>query len=443
MEAIIYCRVSSKKQMSEGSGLESQEHRCRQYAASKGYAVTEIFREEGITGGTISRPAMQRLLAYVKSKRDPVAVVIDDIKRFTRDVDIHRSLKRAIASRGGQLESPSFRFEDTPEGLFVETVLAGTAELERNQNRQQVMNRMRARIEMGYWPFRTPPGYRLKRVNGTRVIVPDEPKASMIRDALEEFASGRLDSKTTVVGFLRKRGYFPAKEQPRLSVELTLVTTMLRQTLYAGYVEYKPWGVAIRKGAHEGLVSLQTFLRVQERLDGRAVSHVRDDPDQPTYPLKKLAVCGKCGKPLTGSACRGRSKRYPYYHCFNRYCPEYGKGTAKEEMERRFADQVLKNAKPKPGSLAALKRAALDAWNDGMTDVKEAQAAVAAEAAKVKAEIDGLASTLSMMSNGTAIKAVETRIEGLEVRRLTLPVFGEKAKRVRKMFPPRLPILSG
>ncbi len=37
--AVIYCRVSSTKQKVEGSGLESQEHRCRQYALAQGYEV--------------------------------------------------------------------------------------------------------------------------------------------------------------------------------------------------------------------------------------------------------------------------------------------------------------------------------------------------------------------------------------------------------------------
>ncbi|MBD3754153.1 MAG: recombinase family protein, partial [Gammaproteobacteria bacterium] len=41
--AVIYCRVSSTKQKTEGSGLEGQEHRCRQYAAAQGYEVEAVF----------------------------------------------------------------------------------------------------------------------------------------------------------------------------------------------------------------------------------------------------------------------------------------------------------------------------------------------------------------------------------------------------------------
>lgn len=38
-KGIIYCRVSRTKRKIEGSGPESQEHRCRQYAELKGYEV--------------------------------------------------------------------------------------------------------------------------------------------------------------------------------------------------------------------------------------------------------------------------------------------------------------------------------------------------------------------------------------------------------------------
>lgn len=64
--AIIYCRISSLKQASAGDGLNSQEHRCRQYAAQKGYEVEAVF-PDSITGGGdyLKRPGMVALLSYL------------------------------------------------------------------------------------------------------------------------------------------------------------------------------------------------------------------------------------------------------------------------------------------------------------------------------------------------------------------------------------------
>jgi len=57
MNAVIYCRVSSDRQASEGHGLDGQERRCREYAKVNGYTIAEVFRDKGASGGTISRPA--------------------------------------------------------------------------------------------------------------------------------------------------------------------------------------------------------------------------------------------------------------------------------------------------------------------------------------------------------------------------------------------------
>ncbi|MEP0046243.1 MAG: recombinase family protein, partial [Roseobacter sp.] len=49
--AVIYCRVSSVKQRTSGAGLDSQEHRCRQYAEAKGYEVEMVFPDDASGGG--------------------------------------------------------------------------------------------------------------------------------------------------------------------------------------------------------------------------------------------------------------------------------------------------------------------------------------------------------------------------------------------------------
>ena len=82
IEAIIYCRVSSKKQATEGAGLESQEHRCRDYAEAQGYVVEAVFPDDASGGGDfMNRPGMVALLAYLEARSDTNFVIIfDDLK---------------------------------------------------------------------------------------------------------------------------------------------------------------------------------------------------------------------------------------------------------------------------------------------------------------------------------------------------------------------------
>ncbi len=160
-KSIIYCRVSSDRQVKEGHGLDGQEQRCRNFAHERGYEVVAVFRDEGVSGGIIDREGMQEMLDFLGSEARTAecVVLIDDIKRLARDLIGHFTLRNAIQSRGGKLESPSHKFGNEPEEVFVESIMAVTAELERNQNKKQVRNRMQARLEAGYWPFYPPPGY--------------------------------------------------------------------------------------------------------------------------------------------------------------------------------------------------------------------------------------------------------------------------------------------
>lgn len=42
--------------------LASQESQRREFAAYKGYSVTEVFQDRGISGGLVDRPAMKDML---------------------------------------------------------------------------------------------------------------------------------------------------------------------------------------------------------------------------------------------------------------------------------------------------------------------------------------------------------------------------------------------
>ena len=82
--AVIYCRVSSKKQATEGHGLDSQESRCREYAESKSYHVDVAFPDDVSGGGDfMKRPGMVALLSYLDAQpHENYVVIFDDLKRF-------------------------------------------------------------------------------------------------------------------------------------------------------------------------------------------------------------------------------------------------------------------------------------------------------------------------------------------------------------------------
>lgn len=235
--AIIYCRVSDKKQKTDGHGLESQEHRCRQYAEEKGYAVEAVFPDD-ITGGGnfMERPGMRAMLAYLDAQAGkPYVVIFDDRKRFARDTEFHIKLRREFAERGARVECLNFKFEDSPEGHFIETIIAAQGQLEREQNSRQVVQKMKARIEKGYYVFHPPLGYRYaKDKTHGKLLMRDGPVASIIQEGLEGYASGRFRSQVEVKRFFEARPEFP-KSGKSGYVHPSKVKEMLQKPVYAGH----------------------------------------------------------------------------------------------------------------------------------------------------------------------------------------------------------------
>ena len=124
-------RVSDPRQKTHGHGLESQEHRCRAYAEQNGHTVAAVFRDDIAGGGDFEkRPGLGALFSFLDTQKGIRYIVIfDDLKRFARETEFHLKLRRTLSERGVDVGSPNFRFGNTAEDRFVETVMAAQGEL--------------------------------------------------------------------------------------------------------------------------------------------------------------------------------------------------------------------------------------------------------------------------------------------------------------------------
>jgi site-specific DNA recombinase len=337
--ALIYCRVSSEKQKYEGHGLDGQEQRCIDFAVSKDFSVSpDLVFKDAFTGGGdfMLRPAMRELIAYIDANPHKKFVVIfDDLKRFARDTVNHLKLRRALNNRDVAVMCPNFTFEDTPEGEFIETILAAQGQLERQQNGRQVIQKQTARARLGFWPFRAPKGYKMvKDPADGKVLVADEEYAPHLRHVLEGFASGLFPRAIDCCRYLVEQGYW-SKQSPEKYID-KLKTDILMNSVYAGFVEHEGWGVARTKGRHQGLISEDTFERIQKRLRSESLGkRVRTDVSE-TFHLRGLVICSHCNRTMTGAISRGRSSSYPYYFCQNKDCAEHRENIRAEKLHADF-----------------------------------------------------------------------------------------------------------
>lgn len=419
-QAVIYCRVSSAKQVEEGHGLDSQDTRCREYARARGYEVIRSFHEKAVSGGVMERPAFGTMIAFLKARKvEGMIVIIDDISRFARDIESHWTLRRTLKSLGGKLESPSITFGEDSDSILIENLLASVSQHQRRKNREQTKDRMRARVMNGYWCFPPPPGYRYARVAGHgKLLVRDEPLATIIAEAIEGFATGRFGSQGEVRAYLETEPAF-AGRFPGGQVRYEEVIRILTRPHYAGYLEVPAWGVSLRKAHHEGLVTLETFTRVQERIREGARLAARADIDR-DFPLRGFALCGDCNRPLTSCWSTSKTgKKHPYYMCFSKGCESYRKSVRKAQIEGDFS-ALIREVTPSAARLRTARTMFADIWDARLARATSRAALVAKKSAELQKQIDALLARLIESDNRTVISAYERRIGELEREKLLL-----------------------
>ena len=371
-----------------------------------------------MAGGKLHRPSFNRLLAYVEAQENAVAVIIDDISRFSRDIESHWALRRALKAVGGKLESPSVQFGEDAHSILIENLLASVSQHQRQHNGEQTRNRMQARAKNGFWCFPPPPGYQYeKRPGQGKVLVRKDPMATIIQTALENFACGRFETQAEVKRFLESQPEFP--RNARGEVRYEEVVRLLTRPIYAGYIDIPNWGLRMIKGQHEGLVSLQTYQRVQDRIkdSARVVARKNIDSD---FPLRGFVTCGDCDKPLTSCWSKSKTgKKHPYYMCFNKGCDSYRKSIRRDDLESEFED-LLQNISPAP-KLAALGRAIFKkAWDMQLGSMKQARAALSRELSALESQIDAKLDQIVECTSTTVQRAFERKVEALERDKLLI-----------------------
>ena len=413
VKALIYCRVSSEKQVREGNGLESQEHRCRDYAISLGLEVENVFQDQGISGGLFDRPALKALVKYLDTNwHIKYVVIFDDLKRFARDVEVHLRLRSELKAREAKLCCLNYNFDDSAEGEFVETIFAAQNELERKQNRRQVCQKMKSRMERGYWCFQPPVGYKFtKDKEHGKIIVPLPEITSIITEGLKAFASERLFNQADTLKF------FCEKELPKLTgatkFDLNNVKTILTQPLYAGVIEYPLWNISRRKGHHQALIDINTFDKIQQRL--KRPERKPRETDNLEFPLRRLINCSVCGKKMTGSVNRGKYKYYPHYTCNNNECSASPKNITASKLEDDYVE-LLKNISVDKKILELGEAVAVKLWERKSKDMSISQESKAAEKVELKSALNNYIDLVATARSEGVRSRYEEKIEELDKR---------------------------
>ncbi len=316
--AVIYLRVSTEEQVDNYS-LDTQAGICRKEAERRKLDVLEVFREEGRSAKTIrERPTLIELLEYCrKHRKDVAAVIVYRLDRISRQTADYLAIRKKLAEADITLISASEPTGDTPTERFIETMLAGFAQMDNDVRGERSRNGMKARFMSGLPNGSAPLGY-LKE-NGYATKDPETFSSLQAAWKLMETGTKSLREMAKILneqGIKDKRkGY---KDSP---IRAQTLSGVFRNKFYAGKVVSKKYGLEVQ-GQHTPMVTEETFYRVQAILDGRnrnaAPALARRSLESSDFPLRRIIICNNCNHSFSGAWSKGKRLKYAYYFCIKR-----------------------------------------------------------------------------------------------------------------------------
>ncbi len=358
MNAVIYCRVSTKEQV-KGYSLKDQEQQCRDFAKRNGLCVIECFIEQGESAKTADRLELQKLLKYVTANKKEVdVVVVYKIDRLSRNMYDTSQLMLLLQQLGVSLKSATEQVDDTPVGQLTVNVLGSVAQFENDVRSERTISGMIQALKDGRWVSTAPMGYKFSKDSEEKSRLVPSKDAHYISEAFALYKTG-LYKQTDVLQKLQEKGFDRIEKQN--------LNYILRNPLYAGILKHSFLEEPL-EGTHEPLVSKQDFHTVQAILDGKRPNITPRQRYHPDFPLRGFVECPYCHKPLTGSWSTGRNQRYAYYHCRTKDCQF--KGIRKEKFEQQFV-ALLEKIQPESSIIELFARIIEDVYKEKMANQKQ------------------------------------------------------------------------
>ncbi|RXW53452.1 recombinase family protein, partial [Enterococcus faecium] len=232
----LYIRVSTQEQALEGHSIQAQEQNGRQFAERMGYEVVEVYADEGISGkSTKNRFAYQRMMNDARNHRFDL-LVIWKLTRLGRNMlDVLQTVEELLRYDVG-LHSISEQFDvTTSTGKLMLQLLGSFGEFERNQIAENVQMSMQSLVKD---KKRYAGGRRLGYVsgidaNGQKQLVIEPEEAKIVRLIYAKYLGGA--GYRAIANFLNRQGYQTVKKN---TFSTTAVKDILRNKIYAGYLEY-------------------------------------------------------------------------------------------------------------------------------------------------------------------------------------------------------------
>lgn len=293
--AVILARVSSKEQ-EEGYSIDAQKHRLETYCNRRGLSVIKTFEiTESSTNG--DRRKFMALIKFVKSQREPIAIVADKVDRVQRSFKEYPLLDALIQQGKIELHFNTENYVIHKDSVSQERLMWSMgvimAQSYIDSMRDNVKRSFDQKIRMGEWIAKAPLGYlNVKDDKGRSDIVLDPDNAPLVRRLFEEYATGaytipEMVKKAKAWGIKNK---FGKKSYPQKS----LIHRMLTNPFYYGQMLIKG---ELHPHRYEPLITKHLFDKCQAVIGGYNRKPFKYGKHE--YVFRGLITCAVTGKVVT------------------------------------------------------------------------------------------------------------------------------------------------
>jgi len=316
LRCAIYTRKSSEEGLEQDfNSLDAQREACEAFIASQkheGWSILpEMYDDGGFSGGTIERPAFQRLLMDVGQGKIDV-VVVYKVDRLTRSLSDFAKIVEIFDKRNVSFVSVTQQFNTTTSmGRLTLNILLSFAQFEREVTGERIRDKIAASKKKGMWMGGLPSlGYDVK----DRRLVINEAEAKTVRHIFQRYTE--LKSVRLLKADLDARGIV---SKPRNASDGTrygekplargALYLMLQNRIYRGEIVHKDKSYP---GEHEAIINEALWSEVQAILTENRTDRMIGTAEKQVSLLSGILFDAR-GERMTPTHATKNNTRYRYY----------------------------------------------------------------------------------------------------------------------------------
>jgi site-specific DNA recombinase len=316
----VRCAIYTRKSSDEGLGkefnsLDAQREACEAYIISQRHAgwvaLADMYDDGGLSGGTMERPALKRLLEDIKVGKVQI-VVVYKVDRLTRSLADFAKIVDVLDAHKASFVSVTQQFNTTTSmGCLTLNMLLSFAQFEREIAGERIRDKIAASKRKGMWMGgNVPLGYDVK----DRKLIVNAPEAASVRLIFRRYAE--LGSVALRRAELDRLGIL-SKRRERAGGRLAdgqhfsrgALYLMLQNQIYRGNIVHQG---AAYPGQHEAILEPELWQVVQDKLAANREEHSLVVGVEAPSLLAGLIVDAD-GNRMTPTHATKKAKRYRYY----------------------------------------------------------------------------------------------------------------------------------